>query len=86
MEDRVQFNGISVKEDASAALPITIAVGLTRTLVVSYTIPSGAEDGSFKVFLDASIPDQIVDPDPATWNTSVSFTREGALGPDEDLV
>ncbi len=75
MADRIQFNGTTVKEDSNAALPITIAVGQTRTLVVSYTIlnPEGAGDGSFQVFLDASIPDQIVSPDPSTWDTSIRF-------------
>ena len=71
MADRIQFGATTVKEDSNATLPITIAVGQTRTLVVHYTIPDGVDDGSFQVFLDASIPDQVVSPDPATWDTSV---------------
>ena len=74
MADRIQFDGIAVKEVAGAVLPISIAVGQTRTLVVSYTIKAAAQDGdSFQVFLDADLPDQVVDPDPATWDTSVRF-------------
>lgn len=79
MANRIEFGAVSVKEDSNATLPITIAVGQTRTLVVSYTIldPEGSSDGSFTVFLDASIPDQVVSPDPATWDTSVLFKPFG---------
>lgn len=72
MADRIQFTSIKVKEDASATFPISIAKGQTRTVVVSYTITSAAQDGdSFQVFLDADLPGQVIDPDPATWDTSV---------------